>query len=67
MTERLHTLHVVLPVCPEAGCRQIGKVPLAGRTKMRGYCTGKLTQPHPKRRMEEVLFVKSRAKVKESA
>jgi hypothetical protein len=41
----------------------VGKVPLAGRTKMRGYCLGEITNPHPKTRMEEVLFVKSRAKV----
>ena len=62
MTEkRLHTLHVLLPVCPE--CRRVGKVPLAGRTKMRGYCVGEITKPHPKQRMVETLFVKSRAKV----
>jgi hypothetical protein len=58
---RVHALHTWLLVCPE--CHQIGKVPLAGRTKMRGYCTGKITESHPKARMTEQLFVKSRAKV----
>jgi hypothetical protein len=58
---RIHALHTYLLVCPH--CNQIGKVPLAGRTKMRGYCTGKITESHSKARMEEVLFVRSRAKV----
>ncbi len=66
MPERLHKrLYITLPVCPEPSCKQVGKVPLAGRVKMRGYCTGEITNPHKKQRMIETLFVESRAKVKE--
>lgn len=62
---RIHALHTWLLVCPE--CSQIGKVPLAGRNVMRGYCTGGIKNSHSKARMCEELFVKSRAKVKDAA
>jgi hypothetical protein len=60
---RIHALHTFLLVCPE--CKQIGKVPLAGRKVMRGYCTGGIRNSHSKARMTPELFVKSRAKVED--
>lgn len=68
MPERLHKrLYVSLPVCPEPSCHQVGKLPLAGRNSMKNYCTGTITNSHSKQRMEERLFVESRAKVKADA
>lgn len=68
MVERLHKrLYVSLPVCPDPSCLQVGKLPLAGRSRMNSYCTGSITNKHPKARMEERLFVESRAKVRETA
>jgi len=65
MPERLHKrLYVELPVCPEPSCLQVGKVPLAGRSSMKNYCTGSIVNSHSKKRMESRLFVESRAKVK---
>lgn len=68
MAERLHKrLYVSLAVCPDPSCLQVGKVPLAARSRMTSYCTGSITNKHPKARMSERLFVESRAKVKETA
>lgn len=53
-------LRVELLVCPDPGCRRIGKVPLQTSAAIKGYCTGPATAPHKKARMEPVRFVEER-------
>ena len=68
MPERLHNrLYVELPVC--GSCHRVGKVPQhgMGRSRMTMFCTGPLEDQHSKQRMENRLFVESRAKVAEPA
>lgn len=53
-------LEVELLVCPEPGCRHVGKVPIKGAaSQMKGYCRGAMNDNHPKRRMELVRFVEA--------
>lgn len=54
------SLEVDLYVCPEAGCRQIGKRPITDvGGQIKGYCKGPLKAPHRRRKMELVRFVEA--------
>jgi hypothetical protein len=54
-------LTVCLPVCPEPGCRQVGKVPVES-FHGRSYCKGAPGSLHPKRRMVPRYFKEVRSK-----
>jgi len=53
-------LRVELLVCPEPGCRHVGKKPLGDAMSIKGYCTGPSSATHRRRRMEPVRFVEER-------
>lgn len=68
MVSRVHNrLYVSLPVCEE--CHRVGKIPQhgMGNSRMKEWCTGPLERRHKKVRMENRLFVESRAEVKADA
>lgn len=51
-------LEVELYVCPEDGCRQVGKLPISDvGGKVKGYCRGPIKAPHRKRKMVATRFV----------
>ena len=53
-------LEVSLFVCPDPGCRQVGKRPITdvGGT-VKGWCKGPMQAPHKKRRMVATTFVEA--------
>lgn len=55
-------LRVELPVCPEPGCGQVGKLANPGVMGVKGWCVGAEGKGHPKRRMETRTFVEERAR-----
>jgi len=55
-------LRVELPVCPEPGCGQVGKLIDGGVMGIKGWCVGRAGNGHKKRRMETRTFVEERAK-----
>lgn len=55
-------LRVELLVCPDPGCRRVGKIPLGTNGGIKGFCTGMAATPHKKRRMEPTRFVEERGR-----